>query len=88
MTINDPIPENALLVDLRDEEDYQTGHLPGAQRLSLQEIQDEAEPEALILLYCYHGMRSLRTALLLKAAGFTNVENLGGIDRYTGALEK
>ncbi len=86
MTINDPIPENALLIDLRDEEDYRRGHLPGAVRMPVNAI--PAKTEGPVLVYCYRGMRSFRAVLLLKIRGHKNVHNLGGIDRYKGKLEK
>lgn len=86
MTINDPIPENALLVDLRDKEDYHAGHLPGAVNVSLPELMESADRNRLILLYCYRGIRSLKAAMALKRAGYTNVHSLGGVNKYRGKL--
>ena len=87
MTINDPIPEGALLIDLRDAEDYHAGHLPGAVNASLPGIMEAApDKRQMILLYCYRGMRGLRAALTLKAQGYTNVQNLGGVNKYRGKL--
>ena len=84
MTINDPIPKDALLVDLRDKEDYQAGHLPGAVNLSLPGLTGETDRNRPILLYCYCGIRSLKAAIMLKKAGYTNVHSLGGINKYRG----
>ena len=70
MTINDPIPKNALLIDLREQEDYQAGHLPGAVNLSMPEMMGETDRSRLILLYCYRGIRSLKAAIMLKKAGY------------------
>ena len=86
MTINDPIPKDALLVDLREKEDYQAGHLPGAVNLSLPEMMGERDRNRLILLYCYRGIRSLKAAIMLKKAGYTNVRSLGGVSKYRGKL--
>ena len=88
MNIQDPIPAGALLVDLRDREDYEAGHLPGARHMTVDEIRQEAEEDTRILLYCYHGIRSLKAALFLKAAGYPNAESLGGISGYHGPLMK
>ncbi len=86
MTINDKIPASALLVDLRDPEDYSRGHLPGAVNFTVQEIISEAPHDRMICLYCYAGMKSLMATTALKAKGFKQVENLGGVNRYTGEL--
>lgn len=86
MTINDPFPKNALLVDLRDKEDYQAGHLPGAVNLSLPEMMGETDRNRPILLYCYRGIRSLKAAIMLKKAGYTNVHSLGGVNKYRGKM--
>ena len=86
MTINDKIPASALLVDLRDPEDYSRGHLPGAVNLTVQKIINEVAHDKPILLYCYAGMKSLMATTALKAKGFKQVENLGGVNRYTGEL--
>ena len=86
MTINDPIPKGALLVDLRDKEDFQAGHLPGAVNLPLSEMMGERDRDRPILLYCYRGIRSLKAAIMLKKAGYTNVRSLGGVNKYRGKL--
>ncbi len=86
MTVNDPIPKDALLIDLREREDYQAGHLPGAVNLSFSEMREETDRNRMILLYCYRGIRSLKAVIMLKKAGYTNVHSLGGISKYRGKL--
>ena len=35
------IPENAVLIDLREEEDYAAGHIPGARRIPAGSLREE-----------------------------------------------
>ena len=85
------IPENAVLIDLREREDYEAGHIPGAQLIPMgmlrEEIRRIARFNTPILLYCYNGKKSGQAAELLQSRGYVNARNLGGINAYTGRLE-
>ncbi len=82
----------ALLIDLRDPEDYGAGRIPGAVNLSLNTLREDlaeiAEPDTPLFLYCYAGMRSWQAEALLPAMGYENVHSIGGIDGYRGELEE
>ena len=86
MTVNDPIPAGALLIDLRDKRDYDAGHLPGARNLSVSEILEKTAKDQEILLYCYHGIRSYRAWITLRTRGYKNARSLGGLDQYKGQM--
>ena len=79
-----------VLVDLRDAEDYDAGHIPGAVHVPHEEARERvaglAEDGAPVFLYCYSGNRAWMAEALLQAMGFDNVHAIGGIDRYTGEL--
>lgn len=83
---------NAVLIDLRDAEDYAEGHIPGAVNLLPETIRERigmiAQKDTPIFLYCYGGMRSYQAEALLQARGYANVSSIGGMDRYDGALEE
>ena len=83
--------ENAVLVDLRDEEDYRKGHIPGAVHALLgnirQEIRKIATFRTPVFLYCYVGSRCTQAEALLKAKGYENALGIGGLDQYSGELE-
>ena len=85
------IPENAVLIDLREEEDYAAGHIPGAQRISMGSLREEirriARFNTPILLYCYTGKKSDQAAELLRSRGYEYARSIGGIDTYPGRLE-
>ena len=83
----------ALLLDVREEEDYHAGHIPGSTFVSLQAIptpvlQTVSDKTTPLFVYCYRGNRSRYAVSILKEAGYTNVTNIGGIEFYHGDLEK
>ena len=82
----------AVLIDVRTEEEYAEGHIPGSVNIPLQSIQDigtVAEDKLTpLFVYCRSGRRSGEAETLLKEAGYTNVYNIGGIIDYSGKLER
>ena len=81
----------ALLLDVREADEYAEGHIPGAKNVRLQALRDvseEIDPDTPLYVYCQSGSRSFKAATVLRGVGFTNVTDLGGINRYTGEREK
>lgn len=81
----------ALLLDVREADEYAEGHIPGAKNVRLQALRDvseEIDPDTPLYVYCQSGVRSFKAATVLRGVGFTNVTDLGGINRYTGEREK
>ena len=78
---------NALLVDVREPDEYASGHIPGAVNLPLSAIASVNYPrEKVLFLYCLCGTRSMRAAGILKRIGY-RVRSIGGINDYKGRLE-
>ena len=79
----------AFLVDVREKEEYTTGHLPGAVNDPLSMIQNMTLPkDKPIFLYCLRGRRSKRAAGILTKMGYRNVKSIGGIRSYKGTIER
>lgn len=77
---------NAILVDVREAEEFNAGHIPGAVSLPLSSIIGVTLPkDAPLFLYCLRGTRSKRAAGILKRMGYT-VKSIGGIKGYKGQL--
>ena len=85
------MPTGAALVDVREHDEYQAGHIPGAKNYPLS-ILDQMilpwEPETVLYVYCLSGARSGRAVQFLKEQGYSNVMNIGGINSWRGEVEK
>ena len=73
-----------IIIDAREQDEYDEGHIPGAVLIPYGEIADRAENELpdkdqLILVYCRSGRRSKIAAEELVKLGYTNVKEFGGI---------
>lgn len=79
----------AVVLDVREPEEYATGHLPGAVSLPQAEIASrlqELHPDREYLVVCAGGVRSLRAVHYLRAMGFVKATSLsGGTDAWAAA---
>lgn len=76
--------EDSIILDVREKEEYDEGHIPGAVLLPYTDIENKAEQmlpdkEKLILVYCRTGRRSKIAAESLVKLGYTNIKEFGGI---------
>ena len=80
-----------IIVDVRRQDEYDAGHIPGAV-LVPNEIIGTEQPEQLpdknqvLLVYCRSGRRSKEAAQKLADMGYTNVYEFGGIIDWTGEI--
>ena len=80
-----------IIVDVRTQEEYDSGHIPGAICIPNESI-GTGQPEELpdlrqvILIYCRSGNRSKQAAQKLFDMGYTNVYEFGGINDWTGEI--
>ena len=75
--------EKFLLVDVREDNEWEKGHVPGAVHMGKGVIERDIEvqvPEATtkMILYCGGGFRSALVAENLQKMGYTNVESMDG----------
>lgn len=79
---------DALLIDVREREEWDAGHIANAQHLPLSAIQQNPECFAPyckqpVVLYCQRGSRSRKAAGILLRAGFSDIRSLaGGIEAW------
>ncbi len=79
--------EECIILDVRTEEEFSSGHIEGAILIPDNEIADRAEAELpdrdmLILVYCRSGNRSKSASETLVSLGYTNVKEFGGINTW------
>ena len=75
--------EKFLLVDVREDNEWAKGHLPGAVHMGRGVIERDIEksvPDAStkMIMYCGGGFRSALAAENLQKMGYTNVESMDG----------
>ena len=75
--------EKFLLVDVREDNEWANGHLPGAVHLGKGIIERDIvqrvpDTSAKLILYCGGGFRSALAAENLQKMGYTNVESMDG----------
>ena len=80
-----------MLVDVREESEWATGHLPGAIHMGRGIIERDIEAKmpdtgTKMILYCGGGFRSALSADNLQKMGYSNVESMdGGWKGWIGA---
>ena len=80
-----------VVVDVRREDEYASGHIPGAILIPNESIGNEKPGELpdydqIILIYCRSGRRSKEAAAKLVALGYTHIYEFGGIIDWTGEV--
>lgn len=79
---------NAVLVDVRSDDEWHAGHAAGAMHLSIDRISQGETPTqdmtTKIYLYCASGGRAGTAAQMLSQQGFTT-ENIGGLSSWQAA---
>ena len=84
--------EEHIILDTREQDEFDEGHIPGAILIPYTEIEERSEEmlpdkDAQILVYCRSGRRSKIASESLSKLGYTNVKEFGGIIDWTWALE-
>ena len=78
----------AILVDVREADEFRSGRIPGAVNAPLSTITRRTLPKtAPLFLYCLRGSRSKRATGILKRMGYT-AKSIGGISGYKGEVER
>jgi rhodanese-related sulfurtransferase len=78
-----------IIVDVRRQDEYDSGHIPGAILIPNESIGTEQPKELpdldqVILIYCRSGRRSKEASQKLADMGYTRIYEFGGIIDWTG----
>lgn len=82
-----------ILLDVRRDDEYLSGHIPGAinlpnEKIAKEEVELLKDRNQKIYIYCRSGNRSKQAALKLVELGYTDIIEIGGILDYSGELER
>ena len=83
------LDDGHIILDVRREDEYDSGHIPGAVLLPNEEIGTERPAklpklDQIILVYCRSGRRSKEAAEKLAKMGYTQIYEFGGILTWDG----
>ena len=81
--------DDYIILDVRTEQEYIAGHIPGAivipnETIGTEEIAQLPDKDQLIMVYCRSGNRSKQASEKLVKLGYTNIVEFGGIIDWPG----
>jgi rhodanese-related sulfurtransferase len=84
--------DSVTLLDVRESWEVEKASLPSAKHIPMGDIptraHHELDPEAHIVVFCHHGMRSLTVTTWLRQQGFEKVQSMrGGIDGWARTVD-
>ena len=85
---------DAVVLDVREQSEYDEGHIPGAVLLPVGSINEDTaaavipEKSTTVLVYCRSGNRSKTAAAALAELGYTDVCEFGGINTWPYEIEQ
>ena len=80
-----------IIVDVRRQDEYDSGHIPGAililnESIGTEQPKELPDLDQVILIYCRSGRRSKEASQKLADMGYTNIYEFGGIIDWTGEV--
>ncbi|HWV27583.1 MAG TPA: rhodanese-like domain-containing protein [Aeromicrobium sp.] len=86
--LSDPLPDDLVVVDVREPFEWEAGHIDGAVHVPLGDLSrrvGELDPQARTLVVCHLGGRSARATAWLSAQGHDVTNLTGGMDAWEAA---
>ena len=80
--------QEVILLDVREQDEYDSGHIPGAVLLPVGTIDEDTAAEVIpgkdstVLVYCRSGNRSKTASAALAELGYTAIYEFGGINTW------
>ena len=80
--------QEVIILDVREQNEYDSGHIPGAVLLPVGTIDENTaaqvipEKDSTVLVYCRSGNRSKTASSELAKLGYANIYEFGGINTW------
>ena len=84
---------DVLILDVREQEEFDAGHIPGAVLLPVGTVSEDTaaavipEKDSVVLVYCRSGNRSKTASAALAELGYTGIYEFGGINTWPYEVE-
>lgn len=85
--------QEVIVLDVREQNEYDSGHIPGAVLLPVGTIDEDTaaavipEKDSTVLVYCRSGNRSKTASSALAELGYTAIYEFGGINTWPYEIE-
>ena len=85
--------QEVIVLDVREQDEFDAGHIPGAVLLPVGTITQDAAAavipglDSVVLVYCRSGNRSKKAAQALADLGYTSIYEFGGISTWPYEVE-
>lgn len=85
---------DAVILDVREQDEYDAGHIPSAVLLPVGTVNEETaasaipEKDTVVLVYCRSGNRSKTASQALADLGYTQIYEFGGIKDWPYEVER
>ena len=86
--------QEAIVLDVREQDEFDAGHIPGAVLLPVGTITKDSaaavipELDSVVLVYCRSGNRSKKASQALVELGYTGIYEFGGINTWPYEVEQ
>ena len=86
--------EDVIILDVREQDEYDSGHIPGTVLLPVGTIDEDTaapvipEKDSIVLVYCRSGNRSKNASAALVELGYTAIYEFGGINTWPYEIEQ
>ena len=86
--------QEAIVLDVREQDEFDAGHIPGAVLLHVGTITKDTatavipELDSVVLVYCRSGNRSKKASQALVDLGYTGIYEFGGINTWPYEVEQ
>ena len=86
--------QEVIILDVREQDEYDSGHISGAVLLPVGTIDETTaaevipEKDSTVLVYCRSGNRSKTASSTLTELGYTNIYEFGGINTWPYETEQ
>ncbi|WP_315968829.1 rhodanese-like domain-containing protein [Aeromicrobium massiliense] len=84
----DPLPADLVVLDVREDHEWEAGHVEGAVHVPLAQVPERAgelDPQKRTLVVCHLGGRSARATAYLQQLGHDVINLDGGMDAWQAA---